>query len=144
MTYFSLDKVSTLMIQTRIIKHRTNLLIQPRTYSVSYSINILSLENHQAIMTNKEGISWKLRASIGELVLAHGPATLSPAGYYQNRTCQASLRGYCVVIYKLLVQSQGMENEVTFRCCSVESICGCIMALSCCNRMPQIFLPLSG
>lgn len=91
------------MIQTRIIKYRTNLLTQPRTYSVSYSINILSLENHQAIMTNKEGISWKLRASIGELVLAHGPATLSPAGYYQNRTCQASLRGYCVVIYKLLV-----------------------------------------
>ena len=91
------------MIQTRIIKYNTNLLIQLRNYSVSHSINTLSLEHHQAIMTNKEGISWQLMISTGELALDTGPAAHGPAGYSQNRTCRASLRGYRVFIYKLLV-----------------------------------------
>lgn len=73
------------------MKYSTNLLIQPCNYSVSYSINTLSLEHPQAIMTNKEGISWQLMVGIGELALDTKPAALSPAGHYLNRTCQASL-----------------------------------------------------
>ena len=103
MTYFSFDKVITLMIQTRMIKYSTNLLIKLRNYSISHCINTLSLEHHQAIMTNKEGISWQLMTSTGELTLDTRPAAHGPAGCSQNRTCRASLRGYGVFIYKLLV-----------------------------------------
>jgi hypothetical protein len=90
-------------LQRRIMKYSTNLLIQTCNYSISYSINTLSLDNPQAIMTNKEGISWKLMIGTGELALDTKPAALSPAGYCLHRTCQASLWGYCVFIYKLLV-----------------------------------------
>lgn len=55
-------------------------------------------------MTNKEGISWQLMISMEELALDTKPAALNPAGYYLNRTCQASLWGYCVFIYKPLVR----------------------------------------